>query len=91
MDRATEMYIKQSMNVTWKGKKCTVMLPRVCNWYGADFGTAVDAVMTLEKYFKLLPDGVDHLSQATDIKVKFQPYSFKCRQLSVLKHKEEVA
>ena len=94
LDTATRLVCMESVTVTKQGVREVVLtLPRVCQWYGQDFGSQANMVNNLAPYLKavdrdkLLATCWSSRKNAYDmscITIKYDDFSFVCRPLSIL-------
>lgn len=88
LDNSVRWYLKDTVKVSSSWRGVNVTLPRICQWYAADFGKGrtSDIVRLLEKFLdkekrEILAGCFSEKEQA--LNVKFLPYNFTCRYLSI--------
>ena len=91
---ASRMYLVTATVTRKSGRKIILELPRICEWYFADFGNSEeDMLLRIEPYLrhesrKLLRSCWSHELGAYDmqlISIRYQSYSYECRPLQLVK------
>lgn len=90
LDDTTKLYLSAAVKVKQKGsKEVEVYLPRMCLWFSNDFGSSNEHVLRRMKQF-MTQEVRDFLNSCMlrergkcQVSVKYLPYSFECRKLSL--------
>lgn len=86
LEEAARLYLQNNVAIKQRKKEYVCVLPRLCQWYEADFGSTNYAVLkTLEPYLnqqeRKILRSPDFLSYP--ISVKYLPFRFDCTKLDL--------
>ena len=85
LDQAAKLYIEKA-SVTVKGSNDVIVnLPRICQWFQDDFGSQEELLSKIVPFMKTTDSlSIDQAKSAgQNISIRFDDFSFKCRQLSL--------
>ena len=90
LDTACSNYLALFATVTAKRCYTILTLPRICQWFADDFGSNIQMIQQVQKFLKEAEHKAIQASWSkqekrfTDLTIKYLPYSFECRHLTLL-------
>jgi len=87
LDEAARLYLERMKCVTRGDNDIQVTVPRVCQWFAADFGSSNKSLV--QKLLPYLPEEAARMlssrrpGDTSSIDVRYLPYSFECRALEL--------
>ena len=90
LDASCRNYLNPVVSVVVKRGQTILTLPRICQWFADDFGSCTELILHVKKYLKAPESKAIEATWSrqderfTDLPVKYLPYSFECRHLTLL-------